>query len=463
MQLRNNLDCALNQLLNARLQLLGGDPSNPVEALFYWNSATKHMRIYDGTSFQDVPLGAIVTSHHSLTDLTNYDDHTQYVHVGTARTITATHTFNPGSAGPAFALGANATGQLIPGLNADKLDGIDSTGFALVSHTHTASQVTDLSTVVHAYTLDSFAAPVQDVSLNNHKITNLATPVSNTDAVTKQYVDALSGGLDPKESVRVILFTNVNTAAAPSVADGVTLALGNRVILAGQTDPTQNGIYVVNTVGSGSNGVWARSNDAVQGELTSGAYALVVAGTYTGTSWFVTTQDPITVGTTAITWSQYSLPSDTQGTNLGSGTGLYSGRSGNALQFRSIGAASTKVSVNLASNVVVIDVVEANLNHANIGGTTPVAHGGTGGTDGPTARAGIGATGKYAATIGDGSTLSFTINHQLNTMDVVVAMRKAASTYDMILADWKPVDANNVQVTFSTAPSTNEIRVVVVG
>ena len=62
-------------------------------------------------------------SHSLLTGLTSGDDHTQYVHVSTARTITAVHTFNPGVTGAAFIVGANALDQLITGLNADLLDG----------------------------------------------------------------------------------------------------------------------------------------------------------------------------------------------------------------------------------------------------------------------------------------------------------------------------------------------------
>lgn len=61
----------------------------------------------------------------ALTGLAD-DDHTQYVHNTTARTISAVHTFNPGSAGAPFVLGANATGQKVVGLNADLLDGLDS-------------------------------------------------------------------------------------------------------------------------------------------------------------------------------------------------------------------------------------------------------------------------------------------------------------------------------------------------
>ena len=58
---------------------------------------------------------------------------TQYVNKTVAGTITAVHTFNPGSATPWILLGANATGQLITGLNADELDGNDESAFALLA------------------------------------------------------------------------------------------------------------------------------------------------------------------------------------------------------------------------------------------------------------------------------------------------------------------------------------------
>ncbi|HLE03856.1 MAG TPA: hypothetical protein VI729_04480 [Anaerolineales bacterium] len=61
------------------------------------------------------------TLHASLLGLTN-DDHSQYVHTATARTITAVHTFNPTVAGAPFVLGANGQGQTVVGLRADQLN-----------------------------------------------------------------------------------------------------------------------------------------------------------------------------------------------------------------------------------------------------------------------------------------------------------------------------------------------------
>jgi hypothetical protein len=49
--------------------------------------------------------------------------------------------------------------------------------------------------------------------------------------------------------------------AAPNVLDGITLAAGDRVLLKNQTTGAQNGIWVVTTPGTGSNGTWDRATD----------------------------------------------------------------------------------------------------------------------------------------------------------------------------------------------------------
>ena len=63
--------------------------------------------------------------------------------------------------------------------------------YARANHTgsQTASTISDFDTQVRTSRLDQMAAPTGSVSLNSQKITNLATPTSNTDASTKAYVD----------------------------------------------------------------------------------------------------------------------------------------------------------------------------------------------------------------------------------------------------------------------------------
>ena len=77
--------------------------------------------------------GGGVTDHGALTGLGD-DDHAQYVHTSTSRIISAQHIFQPATAGAPFALGDNAAGQLVTGLNADLLDGQHGSYFLALSN-----------------------------------------------------------------------------------------------------------------------------------------------------------------------------------------------------------------------------------------------------------------------------------------------------------------------------------------
>jgi hypothetical protein len=84
-----------------------------------------------------------------------------------------------------------------------------------------------------------------------------------------QYVAGLT-----KEAARAVLtipfvgtydataMTLTQTAPAALIVDGVTVAVGDRVLLAGQLDLTQNGIYVVTTLGDSTTAaVLTRADD----------------------------------------------------------------------------------------------------------------------------------------------------------------------------------------------------------
>lgn len=125
--------------------------------------------------------------------------------------------------------------------------------------------------------------------------------------------------LDYKQSVRVVTVSNITlTGGAPNTVDGVTLSLNDRVLVTGQSTGSQNGIYYVTTLGTGSNGTWARSIDTNEtGELDSGTIVMVTEGTvYADTQWKLTTNDPIVIGSTTLTFVQnYSANSISSGTS----------------------------------------------------------------------------------------------------------------------------------------------------
>jgi hypothetical protein len=147
---------------------------------------------------------------------------------------------------------------------------------------------------------------------------------------------------DYKNSCRIVTTTDVTlTSGAPLTYDGVTLVQYDRVLVAGQTDKTQNGIYSVSTLGSGSNGTWVRSKDAnANDRLTAGMNTFVEEGTYTGQFWHLLTPGPIVLGVTELIFGQISgnaagISSQVQYNSAGSVAGAanlrYDSATGNVL------------------------------------------------------------------------------------------------------------------------------------
>ena len=171
--------------------------------------------------------------------------------------------------------------------------------------TLTASKISDFDTQVRTNRLDQMAAPTASVSFNSQKITNLADPTNAQDGATKNYVDSVSQGLDPKNSVRVATTTNLNLSSPGASIDSISLSSGDRVLVKDQTTASQNGIYVWN----GSTSTMTRASDADSTtKLNGGAFVFVEEGnTYATTGWVL--QSPgagYVLGTTALTWSQFS-------------------------------------------------------------------------------------------------------------------------------------------------------------
>jgi len=141
------------------------------------------------------------------------------------------------------------------------------------------------------------------VDVGSFKITSLADPTLDTDAANKRYVDAARSGLDVKQSVRVATTANITLSGTQTV-DGVTLVVGDRILVKDQSTASQNGIYVV------ASGAWTRSSDADNsptGEVTGGMFTFVEAGTINaGYGYVLTTQNPITLDSTALTFTVFT-------------------------------------------------------------------------------------------------------------------------------------------------------------
>ena len=143
-----------------------------------------------------------------------------------------------------------------------------------------------------------------NVSLGNNRITSLADPSASSDAATKAYVDGLIQGFDWKQSVRVASTTAGTLASSfanGSVVDGVTLATGDRILIKDQATGSENGIYTVNATGAPT-----RATDAdASADVTAGLTVFISEGTTQGNSaWSVTNDAAITLGTTALVFTQ---------------------------------------------------------------------------------------------------------------------------------------------------------------
>ena len=127
------------------------------------------------------------------------------------------------------------------------------------------------------------------------------TPTADAHLATKAYVDATAQGLDVKLSVRALSLDDITLSGTQTI-DAVSLVVGDRVLVAGQTDSTENGIYVV-AVGS-----WARSADAdANAEVTPGMFTFVEEGTFAmGTGWVLTSTGTTVLGTTELPFAQFS-------------------------------------------------------------------------------------------------------------------------------------------------------------
>ena len=116
-----------------------------------------------------------------------------------------------------------------------------------------------------------------------------------------EMVLAFGGETEWKTPCRAASVANVNVTTAPASLDGVTGAAGDRWLLKNQNTGAENGIYVFNGTGNALTRAEDANSDA---NVRSGLSVGVAEGTQADTFWTVTTENPIIVNTTAITFAQ---------------------------------------------------------------------------------------------------------------------------------------------------------------
>jgi hypothetical protein len=142
------------------------------------------------------------------------------------------------------------------------------------------------------------------VDAGNARIVNVGDPTGAQDAATKNYVDTVQSGLTVKAPARVVAVADVTIATPGATIDGKTLVALDRILLVGQTNKAENGLYVFDTAATPL--VRATDLDSTA-EYVPGAYVFINEGdNYGHTAWVVTNDTAITVGTTLVDWVQFS-------------------------------------------------------------------------------------------------------------------------------------------------------------
>jgi hypothetical protein len=148
--------------------------------------------------------------------------------------------------------------------------------------------------------LSDLTPPINNFSMVNFGFSNLKDPVAPKDAANKQYVDELLSKVSVKAPVRVVAVSGISLAGT-QVVDGRTVNIGDRVLVAGQSDARANGIYVAQA------GAWMRAPDAdTSDKLSAGVMLYAQDGVaFSDTEWLMTSPNgPVVLGVSNLTFGQ---------------------------------------------------------------------------------------------------------------------------------------------------------------
>jgi hypothetical protein len=341
---------------------------------------------------------------------------------------------------------------------------------AKVAKTLDHTYVTDFDAQVRTSRLDQMASPTSTVSFNSQILTGIANAVNPTDALNLQSAQTLLAQISDRQEVYYAtagaLPANTYANGASGVGatltgsvngalsvDSVPVAVGQRVLVQNEATAANDGIYTVTATGSaGAAYILTRAADFNQASNVSTGVMIPVkapagatAGTVNDNRVFISVApSPVVVGTSGLTFALI-------GSAYTAGTGL--------TLTGTVFSLTIPVLVSSGGTGATTAPVARDTTHL---GAQAVAPSGAG-TGGVVSITPLGMSTKVLAVIGDGTTTTFSIAHNLGTTAVEVVVGPHGGGGNFYLVDSQALDANHVQVVFNVAPAASGVDVAIWG
>lgn len=214
-----------------------------------------------------------------------------------------------------------------------------------------------LTTIPYSSESLPYAVAVRDSS----GTLKVSAPTESDHVATKAYVDSVVESMSVKKPVRVVSLSNTILNSEYTL-NGVSLELGDRVLLVGQFDQKENGIWVVAASG------WFRPDDFANGSGARSSFTFVQEGSmYADTGWICTNNSGSDiVGLNNLEFEQFSSRDSFSISNIGSGAGqIYKNFSSDSYNLRTL-SSGDHLSVSTSGDEVILnlDATDANASGA---------------------------------------------------------------------------------------------------